>query len=351
MRTYGARLHRRTKTIKPTCRGYNRRNGLHRTLLARAFLVMVLVMTSGCSQEDTPLIIDFSQREEVTLKAAHPDRLTYAYLPQFSHAVSFQRHHRLVNHLREKTGLDVVQIFPDTFDEHMRMVGQGKIDISFSNPFIYVMMAHDHGARAFARIIESGGHERFRGEIIARADNAAIRSLADCRGKRWVAVDPFSAGGYLYALGLFLDNGILPEDFTEIAFAPGPGGKQEKVVLAVQAGQFDVGSVREGALDVLADKIDLAEIRVIGRTDWYPGWVYAARSGLDPQITAHVGRALMALDGNDPEDREILDRAHMTAIVSSSDREFDPVRALWNRALTKRPGWRRATGKAGGQHP
>ena len=316
------------------------------------FLHVLLVLgAAGCSRDEPPRSIDFSQREEVALKASSADQLTYAYLPQFSHAVSFERHHRLVRYLQAKTGLKVVQIFPDTFDEHMRMVGQGKIDISFSNPFIYVIMAHDYDARAFARIIEWGGHERFRGEIIVRADNRAIRSLADCRGKRWVAVDPFSAGGYLYALGLFLEHGIHPEDFTEIAFAPGPGGKQEKVILAVQAGLYDVGSVREGALAVLADKIDLSEIRVIGRTGWYPGWVYAARTGLDPQITARVGQALMALDGSDPEDREILDRAHMTAIVASEDREFDPVRTLWNRALDKRPGRLGDAGETGDQGP
>jgi phosphonate transport system substrate-binding protein len=295
-------------------------------------LVFLLLVSSSCSRDDAPRPVDFSLREDIAPQVGDADRLTYAYLPQFAHTVSFQRHHRLVQYLRETTGLDVVQIFPDTFDEHMRMVGQGQIDISFSNPFIYVMMAHDYCARAFARIIERGGHERFRGEIIVRADNTAIRSIADCRGKRWVAVDPFSAGGYLYALGLFLEHGIFPEDFAEIAFAPGPGGKQEKVILAVQAGQYDVGSVREGALAVLADKIDLDEIRVIGHTAWYPGWVYAARSGLDPGIVARVAQALMALDSGNPAQREILDNARFTAIVASDDREFDPVRALWTQA-------------------
>jgi phosphonate transport system substrate-binding protein len=314
-------------------------------------LLFLLLVSPSCSRDEIPQPVDFSQREDIAPQAVDADRLTYAYLPQFSHTVAFQRHHRLVQYLRETTGLDVVQIFPDTFDEHMRMVGQGQIDISFSNPFIYVMMAHDYCVRAFARIIERDGHERFRGEIIARADNPAIRSIADCRGKRWVAVDPFSAGGYLYALGLFLEHGIFPEDFAEIAFAPGPGGKQEKVILAVQAGQYDVGSVREGALAVLADKIDPTEIRVIGRTAWYPGWVYAARAELDPGIVARVGQALMALDGGNPVQREILDSARFTAIVASDDREFDPVRELWTRLGRQPSACRGQAAAQTGRHP
>ena len=183
-------------------------------------------------------------------------------------------------------------------------------------------------------MIEENGRERFRGEIIVRADNPAVQHLADSRGKRWIAVDPASAGGYLYPMGLFLANGILPSDFSEIAFAPGPGGKQEKVILAVYAGQYDIGSVREGALDVVADKVDRDKIRVLARTQWYPGWVYAARTDLDPDVIASVAKALTALDASNPDHLRILKNAHMTGIIASTDQDFDAVRELWHRVGT-----------------
>jgi phosphonate transport system substrate-binding protein len=299
-------------------------------------LAVLLVLTgsallAACSRDETAVPIDLSVREEVAILPDADQVLTYAYLPQFSHTVSFRRHHLLIRYLEAQTGLRIRQVFPDTFDEHMRMVGQGSIDISFSNPLIYVRMAEAYCTRAFARVIEENGQERFRGEIIARADNPAVKTLADCRGKRWIAVDPASAGGYLYPLGHFLANGIQPADFSEIAFAPGPGGKQEKVILSVFAGQYDIGSVREGALDVVADKMDRSKIRVLARTQWYPGWVYSARAGLDPAKVAAVARALIALDNSEPEEHRILSYAHMTGIIASSDRDFDSVRKLWRR--------------------
>jgi len=297
-------------------------------------LLLVLAgsgLLSACSRDETAVPIDLTVREEVAILPEAEQVLTYAYLPQFSHTVSFQRHHLLIRYLEDQTGLRIRQVFPDTFDEHMRMVGQGSIDISFSNPLIYVRMADAYCTQAFARVIEENGKERFRGEIIARSDNPAVQTLADCRGKRWIAVDPSSAGGYLYPLGHFLANGILPADFSEIAFAPGPGGKQEKVVLSVFAGQYDIGSVREGALDVVADKVDRSKIRVLARTQWYPGWVYSARAGLDPAKVAAVARALIALDNTKPDAHRILSYAHMTGIIASSDREFDAVRDLWRR--------------------
>jgi phosphonate transport system substrate-binding protein len=210
----------------------------------------------------------------------------------------------------------------------MKMVGQGKIDISYSNPFIYVKISHRHGARAFARTVEIHGQENFRGQIICRADNRLIKTLADCRGKRWIAVDPTSAGGYLYPLGHFVEHGLQREDFSEIAFAPGPGGKQEKVVLSVYAGKYDVGTIREGTLNVVSDKIDINEIRVIASTRWYPGWVYAARADLQSDIVDKIINALLKLDYTQNEYKRVLEAADISGIIPSEDRDFDPVRKL-----------------------
>jgi len=290
-------------------------------------ILICFFMSVGCRQEEQSRKIDLSKKEQVSLRE-ETDVITYAYLPQYSHTVSYQRHHLLVEFLRKETGLNIKQIFPDTFDNHMKMVGQKKIDISYSNPFIYVIIAHRYGVRAFARIAEIYGKKNFRGQIICRADNSNIKSLADCRGKRWIAVDSASAGGYLYPLGHFIEHGIKKSDFSEISFSPGPGGQQEKVVLSVYAGEYDVGTIREGTLNVVADKIDINEIRVIANTRWYPSWVYAARAGLEPKIVEKVRKALLKLDFNQKEHKRILEAADFIGVIPSDDRDFHPVREL-----------------------
>ena len=92
--------------------------------------------------------------------------------------------------------------------------------------------------------------------------------------------------------------------------------------------------MREGALDVVADKVDRNKIRILARTEWYPGWVYAARVGLDPAKVAALTAAMSALDGRNPDHRGILQKAHMAAIIAASDRDFDSVRELWARVGT-----------------
>ncbi len=290
-----------------------------------AVLLLTALLLFSCGEGEEAIKVSLDKREEISFRPRVP-AITYAYLPQYSHTESFQRHHRLVTYLAEETGLSIRQVFPDTFDDHINMFGQGKIDISFTNPFVYVKLANRFGARAMTRIIEEDGRAEFRSQIIARRDNTEITSIADCRGRSWVAVDPSSAGGYLFPLGHFVDNGLQLEDFSEVVFA---GGRQENVILGVYAGLHDIGSIREGSLAVVADKIDIEQIKVIDHSAWYPGWVYASSPRLSPQVVETIRDAMLKLDytGN-PRHRDILAAATFIGFVPSDDRDFDLVRDL-----------------------
>ncbi|MCG8531967.1 MAG: phosphate/phosphite/phosphonate ABC transporter substrate-binding protein [Desulfovibrionales bacterium] len=295
--------------------------------IALCLLALCLpLFVSGCGEEVPVVKVDFDKRASLTVPTPEP-AITYAYLPQYSHEVSYARHNPLLQYIAKETGLPLRQVFPDTFAEHVRMVERGEIDISFSNPFVYVQLAK-LGSHAFARIKEPDGRPAFRGQIIVHAQNKAIQTLEDVVGKSWIAVDPYSAGGYLYALGYFSDHGIHKEDFREIAFAPGPGGKQEKAALAVYAGKYDVASVREGALDIVKDKINLQHIRVLAVTPEYPGWVYSARKGMDTETVTKIAAAMFKLSMDNKADSHILINAGTRGIIPATDSDYDPIRTL-----------------------
>ncbi len=300
-----------------------------RKTLSCLFMLLAAFFLSSCQESEETVKVSLEKREDIPFKQQQP-AITYAYLPQYAHTESFQRHHLLVEYLAEETGLSIRQVFPETFDDHIKMFGQGKVDISFSNPFIYVQLANRYGAKAMARIIEEDGRAEFRGQIIARKDNKAVQSINDCRGKSWVAVDPSSAGGYLFALGHFIDNGLNAKDFKEVVFA---GGRQENVILGVYAGMYEIGSIREGSLSVVKDKIDISQIKVIANSSWYPGWVYAYSPRLPLEVADKIRAAMLRLDyKNNPRHRAILQAAKCIGLVPSDDRDFDLVRDLSTKA-------------------
>ncbi len=289
------------------------------------FLLIASLLLCSCGESEKPIEVSLDKRQEITFRQKLP-AITYAYLPQYSNTESFQRHHRLVEYLADKTGLPIRQVFPETFANFITMVGQGKIDISFSNPFIYVKLANRYGVKAMARIIEKDGRAEFRGQVICRRDNKNIHTIEDCRGKSWVTVDPSSAGGYLFPLGLFIDHGLSLKDFKDVAFA---GGRQENVILGVYAGLHDIGTIREGSLNVVKNKIDIGQIKVIANSSWYPGWVYAYSPRISQDVADKIRDAMLELDyQNNPLHQQILDAAHFIGFVTSNDSDFDQIREL-----------------------
>jgi phosphonate transport system substrate-binding protein len=92
-----------------------------------------------------------------------------------------------------------------------------------------------------------------------------------------------------------------------------------------------VGTIRKGALDIVRDKIDLGQIRVLAESDAYPGWVYASRAGFNPAHRERIARAMFALDKNRPEDRAILAEAGMVGIIPAKDRDYESIRRLARR--------------------
>jgi len=287
--------------------------------------LLLCVFLSSCSENEEAIPVSLKKRQELTYQTPHP-AITYAYLPQYSRSESFKRHQKLVAYIAAQTGLPLRQVFPDTFAHHVSMFGEGKIDISFSNPFIYVQLASRFGAKAMTRIVEQDGRAEFCGQIIARADNSAINSIEDCRGKSWVAVDPDSAGGYLFPLAIFADHGLGLHDFKSVVFS---GGLQENVILGVYAGLHDFGTIREGSLNVVEDKIDISELRVIANSAKYPGWVYAYSQKLSPATVAKIREAMLQLDyAHNPEHKAILDAARFIGFIPSDDKDFAPIRNL-----------------------
>lgn len=95
-----------------------------RDFLRAALLAPLL---AGCGQDEDAIRVDMNRREDITVRTP-PRAVTYAYLPQYAHTVSYERHRLLLDYLTRATGIALRQIFPDTFEEHVHMVERGEID-------------------------------------------------------------------------------------------------------------------------------------------------------------------------------------------------------------------------------
>jgi phosphate/phosphite/phosphonate ABC transporter binding protein len=239
-----------------------------------------------------------------------------AILPLYSAITLFDRFDPLMRYLSQKTGYEFKLVIPKDFEDFYDTVKRGEVQFSYSNPYIYILLADKGCLSAFANtVIETSGNI-FRGIIITRADSP-IRTIEDLRGKRVMAVSYTSAGGFLAQKLLLAEKGI--DVFKDLRMTEGK--KQEKVILNVYRKNVDAGFVRETALDVLKEEIDLTKIKVIARTPYIANWPFAATPGTDPKVVEEVKSDLLNL-----RDERILQAAEIQRFIAASDRDFDGLR-------------------------
>jgi twitching motility protein PilJ len=150
----------------------------------------------------------------------------------------------------------------------------------------------------------------FGGVILTYADRDDINSIADLKGKKFMAVKESSFGGWQMAYKEILDQGVDPmKDVASLQF----GGKHDNVVLAVQNGEVDAGTVRTDTMERMAASgdIDMSEFKIIApkahsdfpfvvSTALYPEWPFAKTAGTSDEAAAKVAAALEKIK---PEDK------------------------------------------------
>jgi ABC-type phosphate/phosphonate transport system substrate-binding protein len=158
--------------------------------------------------------------------------------------------------------------------------------------------------------------DQFRGVIITRADSA-IRDVAGLKQKKVLITSPKSAGGYFSQRLFLMQMGIDTERDMKLIDAK----RQEKVILGVYKGEADAGFVRESALDVVKEEIDMRKIRILAKTAPLPNWPFAASRHVKPTLANTVRHLLIEL-----KDQEILSAAGISGFKAANDAEFNALK-------------------------
>jgi len=243
-----------------------------------------------------------------------------AILPLYSAITLFDRFDPLMRYLTRKTGYEFKLVIPKDFEDFFDIVKQGKVEFSYSNPYIYIQLADKGFLKAFANTILTESGDIFRGIIITHRDSS-LKTLNDLKGKRVMIVSYRSAGGFLAQKLYLYENGI--DVFKDLKLIDGT--RQEEVILNVYRKNVDAGFVRESAPGVLEDEIDLSKIRILARTPYIANWPFAATNSANEKVTGLVKESLLELKEGD-----VLSAAQIMGFKPAGDEDFDKLRKWIN---------------------
>ncbi|MDJ0510967.1 MAG: PhnD/SsuA/transferrin family substrate-binding protein [Crocosphaera sp.] len=202
------------------------------------------------------------------------------------------------------------EIVPLDFEESYQAVKESAVDFIIANPGMYVDFEGLYDANRIATLknLRLGDpYTIFGGVIFRRQDRDDIQDLKDIKGKKIMAVNKTSLGGWQMQWGELKKVGLNPwKDLKQVGFA----NTHDNVVYAVQKGEADVGAVRTDTLERMANegKINLDEFVVINQktalqkdfpfllsTELYPEWPFAATQNTPNELSQTVAAALLRM--------------------------------------------------------
>jgi two-component system sensor histidine kinase TtrS len=221
-------------------------------------------------------------------------------------------------------------IIPLKFTAIEPAIKSGKIDFLLANPAFFVTMQKKYGIHAISTMVNSRGGKalkEFGGVLFVRKDSD-IKELSQVKGKKFMCVKYSSFGGGNMVWRLLVENGINPKtDFSAVL----EGKKHDNVVLAVQNGTVDVGTVRSDTLERMQEegKIKMSDFRIIHQikdnfpfvhsTRLYPEWPMAAAKSTPADLDHKVAAALTKM----PEDSTAAKTAQIVGWTEPLD--YAPV--------------------------
>ena len=213
-------------------------------------------------------------------------------------------------YLSSKLG-KTVTIVPLDFDKVNPAIEANEVDFFLVNSSMFVTAKVKFGATAIATMINSRQGQAlksFGGVIITTADNDSINSIADLKGKTFVAVNKSSFGGWQMAYKTIKDAGLDPfKDFATMDFA----GRHDNVVFAIQNEQAEAGTIRTDTLErmIASGAIAMEDFKIINKqssafpfvysTTLYSEWPLAKTAATPDALAQEIVGALKQVKKDD----------------------------------------------------
>jgi phosphonate transport system substrate-binding protein len=230
----------------------------------------------------------------------------------------------IANYLEKRLGMKVEFTPVNDYPAAVEALVNKKVDLVWFGGFTHVQAQIRSGGK-IVPIAQREEDTRFQSVFIAKTDSG-IKSLADMKGKQISFGSQSSTSGHLMPRSFLLQAKIDPDkDFKRVAYS----GAHDATIASVVSGKVDAA-----ALDITVwrkfvgeNKVDTKAVDVFFTTPTYFNYNWSVHADMPADLRTKVQRALLDLDPNTPEGKEILSLNRATRYITTSPENYKGLEA------------------------
>jgi ABC-type phosphate/phosphonate transport system substrate-binding protein len=243
-----------------------------------------------------------------------------AILPEYSLYLISQKYGGLLDYLSKETGYRFELVTAMDYRSFLSTVEGSGAELSLQNALIFRQLRKTKKARTIAASLGRDGLLTGRGIIVVRRDSG-IDDVRQLKGKVVMVPAREAVLGYVAQAVQMLKSGLdVEKDLTIVL-----GVRHDEVLRNVWLGRVDAGFVKTAVLAEAAGRVNLNELKVLGVTEPFPNWCFAAFPNSDPVMVEKVKNALLDMNWEDPEQKPILQAASVKGFVDPSKLDLEPI--------------------------
>jgi phosphonate transport system substrate-binding protein len=230
----------------------------------------------------------------------------------------------IANYLEKKLGMKVEFTPVSDYPAAVEALVNKKVDLVWFGGFTHVQAQIRSGGKIIP-IAQREEDTKFQSVFIAKTDSG-IKTLADLKGKQISFGSQSSTSGHLMPRHFLLQAKLDPEkDFKRVAYS----GAHDATIASVVSGK-----VEAAALDITVwkkfvgeNKVDTKAVDVFFTTPTYYNYNWSVHADMPADLRAKVQKALLDLDANTPEGKEILSLNRATRYITTSAENYKGIEA------------------------
>ncbi|MDZ7651718.1 MAG: putative selenate ABC transporter substrate-binding protein [Burkholderiaceae bacterium] len=252
-----------------------------------------------------------------TANAQTPLKVTT--IPEEAATEQMRKFGPLVKYLERTLGTKVEFTPVNDYPAAVEALVNKQVDLVWFGGFTHVQAQIRSGGKIIP-IAQREEDTQFRSVFITQTDSG-IKQLSDLKGKQVSFGSQSSTSGHLMPRSFLLQAGIDPDkDFKRVAYS----GAHDATIASVVSGRVDAAALDITVWRKFVDekKVDTSKVNVFFTTPPYFNYNWSVHADMPAAQRERITKALLDLNMNNPEGKEILTLNRATKYIPTSAENY-----------------------------